>query len=98
MARVSNDLVVVEDTLYVSEHIEAAEKLHDPTHVRSYTAEEGRSLLEAAGLEIEQVESYEKRRLLEDGSRARNPRTGRSSGVARRPDRRRRAAIVEAPS
>ena len=66
MARVSNDLVVVEDTLYVSEHVEAAEKLHDPTHVRSYTEEEWRSLLEAAGLAVEQVESFEKRRSLED--------------------------------
>jgi ubiquinone/menaquinone biosynthesis C-methylase UbiE len=66
MARVSNDLVVIEDTLYVSEHVEAAEKLHDPTHVRSYTEDEWRELLEAAGLEIEQVESFEKRRSLED--------------------------------
>jgi SAM-dependent methyltransferase len=66
MARVSNDLVVIEDTLYVSEHVEAAEKLHDPTHVRSYSEEEWRSLLEDAGLEVEQVESFEKRRSLED--------------------------------
>ena len=66
MARVSNDLVVIEDTLYVSEHVEAAEKLHDPTHVRSYTEDEWRSLLEAAGLQVEQVESFEKRRSLED--------------------------------
>ncbi|MDX6440237.1 MAG: hypothetical protein QOF45_2820 [Gaiellaceae bacterium] len=65
MARVSNDLVIVEDTLYVSEHVEAAEKLHDPTHVRSYTEQEWRSLLEAAGLEVEEVESFEKRRSLE---------------------------------
>jgi SAM-dependent methyltransferase len=66
MARVSNDLVVIEDTLYVSEHVEAAEKLHDPTHVRSYSEEEWRALLEDAGLEVEQVESFEKRRSLED--------------------------------
>ncbi len=66
MARVSNDLVVIEDTLYVSEHVEAAEKLHDPTHVRSYTEEEWRSLLEDAGLAVERVESFEKRRSLED--------------------------------
>ena len=37
MARVCNDLVVVEDTLYVSEEVEEAEKLRDPTHVRSYS-------------------------------------------------------------
>jgi SAM-dependent methyltransferase len=66
MARVSNGLVVIEDTLYVSEHVEAAEKLHDPTHVRSYSEEEWRALLEDAGLEVEQVESFEKRRSLED--------------------------------
>jgi hypothetical protein len=66
MARVSNHLVVIEDTLYVSEHVEAAEKLHDPTHVRSYSEEEWRSLLEDAGLAVEQVESFEKRRSLED--------------------------------
>jgi len=66
MARVSNDFVVVEDTLYVSEQVEEAEKLRDPTHVRSYTEPEWRSLLEAAGLEVEQVESFEKRHPLEE--------------------------------
>ena len=65
MARVSNHLVVVEDTLYVSEQVEEAEKLRDPTHVRSYTEPEWRSFLEAAGLEVEQVESFEKRHPLE---------------------------------
>ena len=65
MARVSNHLVVVEDTLYVSEQVEEAEKLRDPTHVRSYTEQEWRSFLEAAGLEVEQVESFEKRHPLE---------------------------------
>ncbi len=66
MARVSNDLVVVEDTLYVSEQVEEAEKLRDPTHVRSYSEEEWHSLLDAAGLEVEQVESFEKRHALEE--------------------------------
>jgi SAM-dependent methyltransferase len=66
MARVSNDLVVVEDTLYVSEQVEEAEKLRDPTHVRSYTEPEWRSFLETAGLEVEQVESFEKRHPLEE--------------------------------
>ena len=65
MARVANDLVVVEDTLYVSEEVEEAEKLRDPTHVRSYSEEEWRALLEAAGLEVEQVEAFEKRHPLE---------------------------------
>ena len=65
MARVANDLVVVEDTLYVSEEVEQAEQLRDPTHVRSYSEEEWRTMLEAAGLEIEQVEAFEKRHPLE---------------------------------
>jgi SAM-dependent methyltransferase len=65
MARVSSDLVVVEDTLYVSETVEQAEKLRDPTHVRSYTEEEWRGMLEAAGLEVEAVETFEKRHPLE---------------------------------
>ena len=35
MARVSNRLVVIEDTLYISEQQEEAERLRDPSHVRS---------------------------------------------------------------
>jgi SAM-dependent methyltransferase len=65
MARVSNDLVVVEDTLYVSEAVEEAEKLRDPTHVRSYTEEKWRSFLETAGLTVEEVHEFEKRHPLE---------------------------------
>jgi hypothetical protein len=65
MARVSNDLVVIEDTLYVSEQVEEAEKLRDPTHVRSYSEAEWRALLEDAGLNVEQVELIEKRHALE---------------------------------
>ena len=66
MARVSSDLVVVEDTLYVSEQVEEAEQLRDPTHVRSYTEAEWRSFLEAAGLDVEQVEQFEKRHPLQE--------------------------------
>ena len=60
MARVSRDLVLVEDTLYVSERVEEAERLRDPTHVRSYSEDEWRSFLEGAGLEVETVEHFEK--------------------------------------
>ena len=59
MARVSNRLVVIEDTLYSSERHEEAERLRDPTHVRSYSEREWRASLEAAGLEVEQVELLE---------------------------------------
>ena len=65
MARVSRELVLVEDTLYESEHVEEAERLHDPSHVRSYTEQEWRGFLEEAGLEVEQVKLVEKRQPLD---------------------------------
>jgi SAM-dependent methyltransferase len=66
MERVSNRLVVVEDTLFSSEAHEQAEKLRDPTHVRNYTEDEWRTFLADAGLEVEQVERFEKEHPLED--------------------------------
>jgi SAM-dependent methyltransferase len=65
MARVSRRLVVVEDTLYVSERVEEAERLRDPTHVRSYSEQEWLSLFAAAGLRVEATEIFEKRRPVE---------------------------------
>ena len=50
----------------MSEQVEEAEKLRDPTHVRSYSEQEWRSFLEGAGLEVEEVESFEKRHPLEE--------------------------------
>ena len=60
MARVSNRLVVIEDTLFSSERHEEAERLRDPTHVRNYSAEEWRSFLARAALEVEATERFEK--------------------------------------
>ena len=65
MARVSRELVLVEDTLYESEGVEEAERLHDPSHVRSYSEQEWRGFLAEAGLEVEQVELVEKRQSLD---------------------------------
>jgi ubiquinone/menaquinone biosynthesis C-methylase UbiE len=66
LERVANRLVVVEDTLYLSEQQEQAETLRDPTHVRSYTEEEWKAMLTAAGLEVEQVEHFEKLHVLDE--------------------------------
>jgi SAM-dependent methyltransferase len=66
MERVSNRLVVIEDTLFSSEPHEEAEKLRDPTHLRNYTEDEWRDFLTGAGLEIEQVECFEKEHPLEE--------------------------------
>jgi SAM-dependent methyltransferase len=66
MARVSNRLVVIEDTLFSSDRHEQAETLRDPTHVRNYTEEEWKEMLFEAGLELEQVEMFEKAHALEE--------------------------------
>jgi SAM-dependent methyltransferase len=62
MARVAGGVVLVEDTLFDSEEVEEAERLHDPTHVRSYSEQEWRSFLEDAGLGVDEVELQQKRR------------------------------------
>jgi SAM-dependent methyltransferase len=62
MSRVARRVVLIEDTLYDGEEVEEAERLHDPTHVRSYSEHEWRSFLEDAGLGVEEVELQEKRR------------------------------------
>lgn len=62
MARVARDLVLIEDTLYASEQVEEAERLRDPTHVRSYSEAEWRALLEGAGLTVEEVRRLAKSR------------------------------------
>jgi SAM-dependent methyltransferase len=62
LARVARDLVLIEDTLYAGEQVEEAERLRDPTHVRSYSEQEWRGLLEGAGLTVEGVRTLEKSR------------------------------------
>ncbi|HEY2935226.1 MAG TPA: class I SAM-dependent methyltransferase [Gaiellaceae bacterium] len=62
MARVSRALVLIEDTLYEDETVEEAERLRDPTHVRSYSEDEWRALLEGAGLTVDESRVVEKRR------------------------------------
>ena len=66
MARVTNDVVVIEDTLFSDERHEQAEKLRDPTHVRNYTEDEWVELLSVAGLEVEQRQLFEKTHPLEE--------------------------------
>jgi SAM-dependent methyltransferase len=65
MARVA-PCVVIEDTLYVGEDVEEAERLRDPTHVRSYSEAEWRAHFEACGLDVEEVAFVDKRRAVGD--------------------------------
>jgi len=54
MARVARRSVVVCDNVFVSETSEEAERLRDPSHVRSYGVAEWYSFFELAGLEVAQ--------------------------------------------
>jgi SAM-dependent methyltransferase len=59
LARVARRLVLVADLRYRDETGEQAEHLRDPTHVRSYSDTEWRSLLERAGLHVEALELFD---------------------------------------
>jgi SAM-dependent methyltransferase len=59
MARVTRSLVLVVDNLYGGEHVEQAERLRDPTHVRCYSEVEWRALFAQAGLSVEDVRLFE---------------------------------------
>jgi hypothetical protein len=61
MARVSNRLLVVEDNVFTGERAEEAERLRDPTHVRRYSEDQWKEMVEAAGFEVEQVEHFPRR-------------------------------------
>jgi SAM-dependent methyltransferase len=61
MARVSNRLLVIEDNVFRGEHVEEAERLRDPTHVRCYSEDEWRHVVTGAGFEVEQVERFDRR-------------------------------------
>lgn len=58
MARVSRDLVLVSDNLFVDEESEEADRVRDASHVRNYTQAEWRSFFAEAGLEAEQAHTY----------------------------------------
>ena len=60
MARVARGRVIVVDTTFMGEDVEQAEKLRDPSHVRNYDETEWRALFAAAGLEVEEVEFFDK--------------------------------------
>jgi ubiquinone/menaquinone biosynthesis C-methylase UbiE len=61
MTRVTNNRVVIQDTLFSGGEQEDAQRLRDPTHVRSYSDEEWTALLQVAGLKIERREHFIKR-------------------------------------
>jgi SAM-dependent methyltransferase len=66
MARVTQRLIVIEDNVFVDERVEEAERLRDPTHVRCYSEEEWKQMLSEAGLEVEQLERFERHPVVDD--------------------------------
>jgi SAM-dependent methyltransferase len=66
MARIAQRLVVIEDNVFIDDAVEEAERLRDPTHVRCYSEDEWKDLLTAAGLEVEQVERFERHPVVDD--------------------------------
>jgi hypothetical protein len=52
---------VIEDNVYRGEHVEEAERLRDPSHVRCYSEDEWREFITAAGFEVEQLEYFPRR-------------------------------------
>ena len=60
MARVSRDRVAVQDNVFLSERVEEAGKLRDPTHVRCYSEDEWREVFAEAGLVVEAERRFER--------------------------------------
>jgi len=61
MARVSGRLLVIEDNVFRGEHVEEAERLRDPSHVRCYPEAQWREMVSEAGFEVEQLEHFPRR-------------------------------------
>jgi ubiquinone/menaquinone biosynthesis C-methylase UbiE len=65
MARVTRRLLVIEDNVFSGEHVEEAERLRDPTHVRRYSEAQWKGMVTDAGLQVEQVEHFPRRQSVE---------------------------------
>jgi hypothetical protein len=59
MARVSRGLVLLQDAVWVSEEVEEAERLRDPSHIAHLSEAQWRGLFARHGLGLEEVERFE---------------------------------------
>jgi SAM-dependent methyltransferase len=59
LARVAAKRVIVVDNLSMGEDAEEAERIRDPSHVRNYSEAEWRTFLAGAGLEVEDVRTFD---------------------------------------
>lgn len=80
MGRIAREAVVVEDTLWNGDELEAIYRLHDPTHVATYSEQEWTRMLATAGLEVEELAVVPKTHVFADWTRS----TGCSADTSRR--------------
>jgi SAM-dependent methyltransferase len=59
MARVAARSVLLVDTIFMGDDVEAAEKLRDPSHVRNYSEDEWRALVDQAELRVAEQQLFE---------------------------------------
>jgi len=59
MARVARASVLLVDTTFMSDEVEEAETVRDPSHVRNYDEQEWKDAVEGAGLAIEDLRFFE---------------------------------------
>ena len=94
MARVAQRLVVIEDNVFVDEQRRGSRAPPRPDARALLQEEEWKEMLTEAGLEVEQVEHFERHPVVEDWlARVETPppEDGPACGAARRPHPRRRA-------
>jgi SAM-dependent methyltransferase len=65
MARVARRTVIVVDNTFGGDALEEAERVRDPSHVRCYTEEEWRTMLDEVGLAVDDYRSLPQRVELE---------------------------------
>ncbi len=58
MARVARETLVIVDTMFMTDQVEQAERLRDPSHVRNYTDAEWRGFISDTGLAIDEVRFF----------------------------------------
>ena len=61
MARVARHLVLLQDAVWVSEQVEEAERLRDPSHKRHHTQAEWRDVFARSDLAVEAAERFDER-------------------------------------
>ena len=79
MARVARERVLIVDTVFMGDDIEAARRFRDPSHVCNYTEAEWRAFVDESGLVADDVRCFDHTYDSPHGSRAQAARATRRS-------------------